>query len=310
MYDYEREQYLLRHLKVKNVPRKHWSETSGWEMGEHVHGYVLAALKVVVQSARIISISVDEVTTVDNTCWVEVHVYAVQSWERMPHLFHLSCVYESGTFDYLTNVIMHVLLSEGGLSREQIASKLVCFRTDGVSTFQGTKTGVTTQIREKWASFSLGANYCSHRVNLVVETLSKYPMVSRLERLFQSMYLYFCRSNKRHAELQKLVDLMETKRNKMLKNIETCWISMRSPAKRIMSEYMSLMVKMGFDMVGAPGQKPNARAGDNFDLLVDIEVLLSLACFIPLLDVVYYLIKLSQACDIFICDFMQAIKVC
>jgi hypothetical protein len=43
---------------------------------------------------------------------------------------------------------------------------------------------------------------------------------------------------------------------------------------------------------------------------VDIKVPLSLACFIPLLDVVYYLIKLSQACDIFICDFMQAIKVC
>jgi hypothetical protein len=38
-------------------------------------------------------------------------------------------------------------------------------------------------------------------------------------------------------------------------------------------------------------------------------VLLSLAYFIPLLDAVYYLIKLSQACDIFICDFMQAIKV-
>jgi hypothetical protein len=39
-------------------------------------------------------------------------------------------------------------------------------------------------------------------------------------------------------------------------------------------------------------------------------VLLSLACFIPLLDAVYYLIKLSQARDIFICDFMQAITVC
>jgi hypothetical protein len=88
MYDYEREQYLLRHLKVKNVPRKHWSETSGWEMGEHVHGCVLAALKAVLQSAKIISISADEVTAVDNTCWVGVHIYVVQSWERMPHLLH------------------------------------------------------------------------------------------------------------------------------------------------------------------------------------------------------------------------------
>jgi hypothetical protein len=102
----------------------------------------------------------------------------------MPHLLHLSCVSESGTSDHLTNVIMHVLLCEGGLSREQIASKLVCFGADGISTFQGAKTGVTIQIREKWAPFSLGANCCSHRVNLVVETLSKYSMVSHLERHF------------------------------------------------------------------------------------------------------------------------------
>ena len=48
MCDYEREQCLLRHLRVKNVRTKHWSETSGWEMSEHMHGCVLDALKVVV----------------------------------------------------------------------------------------------------------------------------------------------------------------------------------------------------------------------------------------------------------------------
>jgi hypothetical protein len=222
----------------------------------------------------------------------------------MPHLLHLSCISESGTLDYLTNVIMHAFLGEGGLTYEEIASKLIYFRADGVSTFQESKTGVITQIREKWA------NCGSHGINLVVETLSNYPMVSRLESLFQSMYSYLCRSNKQHAELQKLADLMETKRNKMLRNIETRWISMRSRAKRIISEYTTLMVKMGTDMTPGLRQRSNAGPGDNFDYLVDIEVLLSLACFIPLLDVVHYLIKLSQAPDIFICDFMQAIKLC
>jgi hypothetical protein len=124
------------------------------------------------------------------------------------------------------------------------------------------------------------------------------------------MYSYFYRSNKRHAELQKLADLMETKGNTMLRNIETRWISMRSPAKRIMSEYTTLMMKMGVDMTPVPGQSSSTVAGDNFDFLVDIELLLSLACFISLLDVVHYLIRLSQARDIFICDFMQAIKLC
>jgi hypothetical protein len=68
---------------------------------------------------------------------------------------------------------------------------------------------------------------------------------------------------------------------------------------------------MGFDMTTTPGQKPNVGARDNFDLLVDIEVLFaSLACFISLLDVVYYLIKHSKARDIFIYNFIQAMKVC
>jgi hypothetical protein len=176
-------------------------QTNGWKIGEHLHCCVLGALKAVVQSTRIISINADEVTTVDNTSWVGIHVYAMQSWKMMPYLLHLSYDSESGTTDQLINVIMHVLLFEGGLSCEQIASKLVCFKADGVSTFQGAKTGVNIQIYEKWAPFSLGANISSYRINLVVETLSKYPMVSCLERLFQSIYMYFCRSNKQHVEL-------------------------------------------------------------------------------------------------------------
>jgi hypothetical protein len=67
---------------------------------------------------------------------------------------------------------------------------------------------------------------------------------------------------------------------------------------------------MGIDMTLALGMRSNAWAGDNFDFRLDTEVLLSLACFILLLDVVHYLIKLSQAYNIFICDFMQAIKLC
>ncbi len=78
MCDYECQQQLLRQLKVKNILRKHWSQTTSWEMSEHLHSFVLAALKSVVQVAHIISISVDEVTTIDNTLWVGVHVCVME----------------------------------------------------------------------------------------------------------------------------------------------------------------------------------------------------------------------------------------
>lgn len=117
-----------------------------------------------------------------------MHVYAMQSWERVPNLLHLCCIIENDIANHLADVIMHALLGEGGLSCEEIASQLVCFGADGVSTFQGTKAGVTTQIREKWAPFLIGASCVSHRLNLIIETLSKFLMVARLESLFQSIY--------------------------------------------------------------------------------------------------------------------------
>ena len=63
-------------------------------------------------------------------------------------------------------------------------------------------------------------------------------------------------------------------------------------------------------MTHVAGYKVSIGAKEIFDLLANVEVLLSLACFIPLLDVVYHLMKLSQEKDIFICDFMQVVKVC
>jgi len=69
-------------------------------------------------------------------------------------------------------------------------------------------------------------------------------------------------------------------------------------------------MKMGQDKILGLGHKIHIGTIDNFDVLVDIEVLLSLALFIPLVNAMYALIKLFQAKDIFVCDFMQAIKLC
>ena len=48
MVDYERSKVLFKHLKVKNMPSRHWSESTGWEMSEHLHLLVLSHLKSVV----------------------------------------------------------------------------------------------------------------------------------------------------------------------------------------------------------------------------------------------------------------------
>lgn len=207
-------------------------------------------------AARIVSISVDKVIAVDNSSWLSVHIYAMDSWKRVPHLLHLSCVTDCGTTDELTNTIIYSLLEEGGLSCESIASKFVYFQADGVPTFQGPKKGGIVQIPKTWTLFVVSASYTNYCSNLVVKTLANYPMIARLEGLFQSVYFYFCRSHKQHSELQKLADLIETKANKMVRNVDTRWIFIRSPAQRIKSEYNTLFMKMDFAASG--GQKATA----------------------------------------------------
>jgi hypothetical protein len=49
------------------------------------------------------------------------------------------------------------------LSYVVIAEKLLCFKINGVSTFQGIKTGVIEQINTNCAPFSVGVHFMVHR---------------------------------------------------------------------------------------------------------------------------------------------------
>jgi hypothetical protein len=58
--------------------------------------------------------------------------------------------------DNLTKVIVKFLLLYVGLSKSDLALKFVCFVMDGVMIFQGSKIGVTMQLKEKHVPF-----YCA-----------------------------------------------------------------------------------------------------------------------------------------------------
>jgi hypothetical protein len=61
----------------------------------------------------------------------------------------------------------------------------------------------------------------AHRTNLAVEALSNLPMVSRIEEMLASLYVFFAHSPKRHLEFIKLAEVMQSKGLKILKNITT-----------------------------------------------------------------------------------------
>jgi hypothetical protein len=68
----------------------------------------------------------------------------------------------------LTKVIVGSLFTYDGLSKFDSASKLVCFEVDGVITFQGSKIGVTVELKKNHALLMLGVHCAACRINSVV----------------------------------------------------------------------------------------------------------------------------------------------
>ncbi len=53
--------------------------------------------------------------------------------------------------DNLIKVIMEAFMIGGGVPRDQIVQKLICFVANDVNVFQNTKSGVVKKIKENYA---------------------------------------------------------------------------------------------------------------------------------------------------------------
>jgi hypothetical protein len=57
---------LFVQLDVLDNTIKHWSYGSGWEMADYMFKQVLKQIQTIIGGANFLSLSVDEVTVVDN----------------------------------------------------------------------------------------------------------------------------------------------------------------------------------------------------------------------------------------------------
>jgi len=76
------------------------------------------------------------------------------------------------------------------------------------------------------------------------------------------------------------------------------------PCKRVAVEYKTLIVKMSKDHI------ENEVARSNLQKLLDLELILGFHCILPLLELIHTLIKYTLGKDVYICDFVEAIKMC
>jgi hypothetical protein len=66
MLEYEVHKELFNFFNLEEDPKMHWTNSSSWAMVQHMHGTVLEATKSNVGATQFISLTYDEVSTIDN----------------------------------------------------------------------------------------------------------------------------------------------------------------------------------------------------------------------------------------------------
>jgi hypothetical protein len=108
---------------------------------------------------------------------------------------------------------------------------------------------------------------------------------------------------------------VETEGLAILRNIKTRWISLLEPLKRVMGEYKTLIVKMCEDAIVQQPKMTSKQAParesarHNYDLLCDVNTLLTLPCIMPPLESMNSLMKILQSNHVFVSNYVAAVKI-
>jgi hypothetical protein len=236
MTDYPNYMKYLSFLQVSNFPSSHWSVTSGWEWAKYLARVEKDDLKEKIANARFLSLSLDEVTAIDNTSWICMSIYMVNGHVRNSYLLGIHKMSDSSTTENIYGLVISSLKEISGMDNLMIAKKLVCVGADGASVMQGQRNGLCVKLQLSASPYMLSIHCMAHRMNLAFKIVSKFPLVSKVEALVREVHAYFCRSPKRFLEFQKFADGV-TNGKKLLKDVDTRWISLKGPAQRLFSEY-------------------------------------------------------------------------
>ncbi len=161
MIDYASSNMLFVNLRNPSNHAMHWFNTISWIFVEFMYSQLQSATIITIQFAQFITCSSDEVTIVDNNSWIYVHAYVVDCWTREKKLV---CVYKIvdvlGSNNFI-ELIMNAMWKGGGLTKEDLFKKFLCFGVDEMNVFQHGKTNVTKQIKILWHLFPWVPLCCS-----------------------------------------------------------------------------------------------------------------------------------------------------
>ena len=137
MKNYPKIEKYLSFINVPNFPSSHWSMTCGWEWAQYLAQVEKDDMKEKIANATFLSLSLDEVTAIDNTSWICMSIYMVNDHIRHSYLLGIHKMTKSSTAENIYELVIDSLKEIGGMDHSMIAEKLVSVGADGASVMQG-----------------------------------------------------------------------------------------------------------------------------------------------------------------------------
>jgi len=186
---------------VQHFPNSHSSDRNGWEMAKCLALVGKEDLVESVKKPRFISLSI-EVTMVDITSLVCIHVYTFIEHVRQPHLLTIHRMKEACNSENLFNLVVNSLKEVANLDDMEIARKLICVGADGASVMQGNKNELCIRLQTSVAPYMILIHCMAHKLNLAYKIVITHTCVAKVEELINEVYAYFSKSSKRNVEFQ------------------------------------------------------------------------------------------------------------
>jgi hypothetical protein len=109
-------------------------------MVEIMHDILLDSTKITFCFVSFIVVFANEVTTINNTQWLFIHMYVIEQWKRILILLCVQLMGMLATTDNIFSLMLKCLVEYGGLGLEELVGKLISIKCDGNNMFQGHKS--------------------------------------------------------------------------------------------------------------------------------------------------------------------------
>jgi hypothetical protein len=304
---------LCQHLVRTQHPLAngaHMSRDSASSYTQALETVVMQHMRSIMSRQNVVALSVDESTDVSDQAHMTFHIYYSQDYERKHAFVALPAVKGSPDAKNLTSLILKAAQQHLGWGAADLGKRLVAFACDGAAVLQGHLSGVGKRLKAV-APLTSVIHCHAHRADLACKSIADCYITKTATTFVSGVYSFY---SHRSQDKQALLDLCRPvgmdRPLKLLRHVETRWVSLCKPMQRVLVMFAALLKHSGdlYTDSHAPGGKPSVNVDVFYNRMVDLRNLLSCAILLPMMQELESLVKAFQCRDMYLPEISNAVE--